>query len=51
MVGLLHPTNGEVIIDGYNPWKRKHDYLKNVAIVMGQKINYGGIFRHLNHFY
>ena len=37
MVGLLHPTNGEVIIDGYNPWKRKHDYLKNVAIVMGQK--------------
>ena len=37
MVGLLHPTNGEVIIDGYNPWKRKHDYLKNVAIEMGQK--------------
>ena len=37
MVGLLHPTNGEVIIDGYNPWKRNHDYLKNVAIVMGQK--------------
>ncbi len=37
MVGLLHPTNGEVIIDGYNPWKRKHDYLQNVAIVMGQK--------------
>ena len=37
MVGLLHPTNGEVIIDGYNPWKRKHDYLRNVAIVMGQK--------------
>ena len=37
MVGLLHPTNGEVIIDGYNPWKRKHHYLKNVAIVMGQK--------------
>ena len=37
MVGLLHPTNGEVIIDGYSPWKRKHDYLKNVAIVMGQK--------------
>ena len=37
MVGLLHPTKGEVIIDGYNPWKRKHDYLKNVAIVMGQK--------------
>ena len=37
MVGLLHPTEGEVIIDGYNPWKRNHEYLRNVAIVMGQK--------------
>ena len=37
MVGLLHPTEGEVIIDGHNPWKRNHEYLRNVAIVMGQK--------------
>ena len=37
MVGLLHPTEGEVIIDGFNPWKRNHEYLRNVAIVMGQK--------------
>ena len=37
MVGLLHPTEGEVTIDGYNPWKRNHEYLRNVAIVMGQK--------------
>ena len=22
MVGLLHPTKGDVIIDGYSPWKR-----------------------------
>ena len=37
MVGLLHPTKGDVIIDGYSPWKRNHEYLRNVAIVMGQK--------------
>jgi len=37
MVGLLHPTEGEVVIDGYNPWQRSHKYLSNVAIVMGQK--------------
>ena len=34
MVGLLHPTEGEVVIDGYNPWQRSHKYLSNVAIVM-----------------
>ena len=37
MVGLLHPTEGDVVIDGYSPWKRNHEYLRNVAIVMGQK--------------
>ena len=37
MVGLLHPTEGDVIINGYNPWKRNHEYLRGVAIVMGQK--------------
>ena len=28
---------GDVVIDGYSPWKRNHEYLRNVAIVMGQK--------------
>ena len=37
MVGLLHPTEGDVVINGYNPWKRNHEYLRGVAIVMGQK--------------
>ena len=37
MVGLLHPTEGDVNIDGHNPWKRNHDFLRGVAIVMGQK--------------
>ena len=37
MVGLLHPTDGNIIINGYNPWERNHKYLSNVSIVMGQK--------------
>ena len=37
MVGLLHPSSGSILIDGYNPWQRKHDFLKNISIVMGQK--------------
>ena len=37
MVGLLYPTDGLISIDGYIPSQRKYDYLKKVAIVMGQK--------------
>tara|TARA_B110000116_G_scaffold190072_1_gene165121 strand:- start:452 stop:1441 length:990 start_codon:yes stop_codon:yes gene_type:complete len=37
MVGLLYPSEGSILIDGYTPSQRKYDYLKKVAIVMGQK--------------
>ena len=37
MVGLLHPNNGQIIIDGYNPWKRDYNFLSNISVVMGQK--------------
>tara|TARA_B100001123_G_C15187019_1_gene977721 strand:+ start:230 stop:1228 length:999 start_codon:yes stop_codon:yes gene_type:complete len=37
LVGLLHPTNGTVSINGFSPWDRKNDFLKTVSIVMGQK--------------
>tara|TARA_B100001029_G_C15063775_1_gene461305 strand:+ start:6263 stop:7255 length:993 start_codon:yes stop_codon:yes gene_type:complete len=37
LVGLLHPSNGSVSINGYSPWERKNDFLKSVSIVMGQK--------------
>ena len=37
IVGLLYPTKGTVIVDGYNPWSRDHNYLKKVSVVMGQK--------------
>ena len=37
MVGLLHPSSGSVMIDGYVPWERKNQFLKQISIVMGQK--------------
>ncbi len=37
LVGLLHPSSGNVTINGFNPWERKNDFLKTVSIVMGQK--------------
>lgn len=35
--GLLYPTAGFVNVAGYNPWDRKANFLKKIAIVMGQK--------------
>lgn len=35
--GLLYPTKGEVSVLGYTPFERKNDYLKQIALVMGQK--------------
>ena len=37
LVGLLHPTSGQVEINGFIPWERKNEFLKNISIVMGQK--------------
>ena len=37
LVGLLHPSSGHVIINGFTPWNRKASFLKQIAIVMGQK--------------
>ena len=37
LVGLLYPSNGSIHIDGYIPWKRKNEFLKQISVVMGQK--------------
>ena len=37
LVGLLHPNSGDIDINGFIPWKRKAAFLKQIAIVMGQK--------------
>jgi ABC-2 type transport system ATP-binding protein len=35
--GILHPTIGEVNILGFNPYKKEKKFLKQLALVMGQK--------------
>ena len=37
LVGLLHPSSGEVNINGFIPWNRKANFLKQISVVMGQK--------------
>ncbi|MEQ7005580.1 ATP-binding cassette domain-containing protein [Actinopolymorpha sp. B17G11] len=35
--GLLYTTSGDLEVLGYTPSDRKHDYLRRIALVMGQK--------------
>ncbi len=35
--GLLHPTDGEVSVLGYVPWKREKAFLRQITLVMGQR--------------
>ena len=37
LTGLLYPTSGEVEVLGFTPFARKHEYLKQISLVMGQK--------------
>src|SRR5438046_4069575 len=35
--GLLYPTSGKVSVLGFTPFERKKQFLKQIALVMGQK--------------
>lgn len=35
--GILHPSSGSAHVLGYTPWERKSDFLRQIALVMGQK--------------
>ena len=37
MCGILVPTSGECIIDGFIPWKDRKKYVKNIGVVFGQR--------------
>ena len=37
MVGLLHPTSGNIQVNNFIPWNRNYDFLKMITVVMGQK--------------
>ena len=35
--GIMHPTSGTAKVMGFVPWERDYNYLRQMAIVMGQK--------------
>lgn len=35
--GLIHPSSGEAEVLGFHPWERKHDFLRQISILLGQK--------------
>lgn len=35
--GLLYPNKGKIEVLGHNPYERKSDFLRQIALVMGQK--------------
>jgi ABC-2 type transport system ATP-binding protein len=37
LAGLLHPTSGEVVVDGHEPRRREDAFLKKIMLVLGQK--------------
>lgn len=39
MCGILSPTSGECLIDGFVPHKQRKDYVKNIGAVFGQRSN------------
>ena len=46
--GLLFPTGGSAKVLGHTPWERHDDYRRQFALVLGQKISFGGICRRAN---
>lgn len=37
LAGLLHPSGGRAQVVGCTPWERKADYLRQIAMVLGNK--------------
>lgn len=37
LVGLIYPKSGELYVMGKVPYKKEHEFLKNVGLVLGQK--------------
>lgn len=35
--GILYPTSGTATVQGYTPFEKKHEFLRRIAFVMGQK--------------
>jgi ABC-2 type transport system ATP-binding protein len=37
LAGIVHPTQGEATVLGFNPWERDNHYRRQMSLIMGQK--------------
>ena len=37
LAGIIHPTAGKALVQGFVPWQRKNQFRKQIALIMGQK--------------
>jgi viologen exporter family transport system ATP-binding protein len=37
LTGILVPTSGEILVNGYVPWKQRTSYVKTIGVVFGQR--------------
>ncbi len=37
LTGLLHPSSGSINVCGFVPYRRQHDFLRQITLVMGQR--------------
>src|SRR5579863_1796724 len=37
LTGILVPTSGEILVNGYVPWKQRTAYVKTIGVVFGQR--------------
>ena len=37
LCGLIYPSEGDISVSGYLPYRRKENFLKNITLIMGQK--------------
>lgn len=35
--GILYPDSGEIVVNGYNPYEDRKEYVGNIGVVFGQK--------------
>lgn len=35
--GILHPSSGKIVVDGFVPYKQRKEYVGNIGVVFGQK--------------
>ena len=44
MSGILNPDEGQCIINGRTPWKDRINHVRDIGVVFGQRLSFGGTY-------